>query len=279
MSNSDQIEYWNGKIGEKWVHNAERLDALLEPFADEILDTVSLIQGEHVLDVGCGAGALTHKASFQVGDKCGAIGIDVSKPLLKLAKERAIQRSAPARFECVDAALYRSELPVDALVSRFGVMFFDDPVSAFANLRDSVRPEGRMTFACWQTLAANDWARAPLDVALPLLPQAPTPPPPGAPGPFAFADKNYVADILQRAGWRGLHIEPWHGDLTLPGRTPAEAARFMLRLGPVARLVAEAGIDLDRIEALLSEALAQRTQADGRVSLPAAAWIVSATAS
>lgn len=279
MSNTDQIAYWNGQAGEKWVRHAERLDALLEPFADEVLETVSLIEGEHVLDVGCGAGALTLKAGFRVGDKRGAVGIDVSKPLLSLARLRASERGAPASFEEADAALYRSERPVDALISRFGVMFFDDPVAAFANLRDSVKPEGRMVFACWQALSENDWARAPLETALPLLPAPPAPPPPGAPGPFAFADKDRVASILTDAGWKGIVIHPWLGRVTLPGDTNSDAARFMMELGPVARLVSEAGAELSQVEDALAGTLAAHTDQNGRVTMPAAAWIVSATAS
>jgi SAM-dependent methyltransferase len=276
MSNTDQIAYWNGQAGEKWVRHAERLDALLEPFADEVLETVSLIEGEHVLDVGCGAGALTLKAAFRVGDKRGAVGIDVSKPLLSLARLRASERGAPASFEEADAAVYRSERSADALISRFGVMFFDDPVAAFANLRDSLKPKGRMTFACWQSLSDNDWARAPLEAALPLLPAPPAPPPLGAPGPFAFADKDRVASILTDAGWKGIVIHPWLGQVTLPGETISEAARFMMELGPVARLVSEAGADLSQVEDALTGTLAAHTAQSGRVNMPAAAWIVSA---
>lgn len=279
MSNTDQIDYWNGPAGEKWVRQAARLDALLEPFADAVLETASLLESEHVLDVGCGAGALTLKAASQVGDQRGAMGVDVSQPLLALARHRATERGVPASFEEADAAFYRSQRPVDALISRFGVMFFDDPVAAFANLRDSLRPEGRMTFACWQSLSDNDWARAPLEAALPLLPEPPAPPPPGAPGPFAFADKDRVASILKDAGWRDIAIQPWLGRVTLPGDTVAEAASFMVELGPVARLVSQAGADLSEVEDALADRFSARAEENGRLKMPAAAWIVSATRS
>lgn len=279
MGNVKQIEYWNGQAGEKWVRHAGRLDALLEPFADAVLETAALGEGEHVLDVGCGAGALTLKAAFRVGKKYGAVGIDVSKPLLSLAERRAREYAAPATFDEADAAVYRSERPVDALISRFGVMFFDDPVAAFANLRDSLRPEGRMTFACWQSLIANDWARAPLEAALPMLPEPPAPPPPGAPGPFAFADHDRVGSILKDAGWKGIEIHPWLGRVTLPGDSVSEAAAFMMELGPVARLVSEAGVDMSQVEDALAGMLAAHTDQNSRITMPAAAWIVSATAS
>lgn len=276
MSNTDQIAYWNGQAGEKWVRRANHLDALLEPFADAVLDRVALIEGEHVLDIGCGAGALTLKAAYRVGDERGAVGIDVSKPLLSLAKRRASECGAPASFEEADAASYRSKHPVDALLSRFGVMFFGDPVAAFANLRGSVKPEGRMVFACWQALSENDWARAPLEAALPFLSEHPAPPPPGTPGPFAFADKDRVASILRDAGWKGIIIHPWLGRVTLPGNTISEAARLMMELGPVARLVSETGADLSKVEDALARTLAAHRDQNGRITMPAAAWIVSA---
>ena len=278
MRNSEQIDYWNGKAGDKWVLNAERLDALLAPFADEVLKTVALNAGERVLDVGCGAGALTLQAALQVGDKGSAVGIDVSDPLLKLARQRASERNVAASFERADAAQFQHQPVADAIISRFGVMFFDDPIGAFSSLKNNLKPEGRMTFACWQSLAVNDWARAPLDAALPLLSAPPEPPPAGAPGPFAFADKDRVAKILSAADWQRIEIHPWQGRIMLPGQNVDEAASFMVELGPVARLVADAGADLLKVHHTLSTMLAPNAMADGRVSMPAAAWIVSARA-
>ncbi|HBT38240.1 MAG TPA: hypothetical protein DEB28_13485 [Hyphomonas sp.] len=279
MSNKDQIDYWNGPGGEKWVTHADRLDGLLAPFAEAVLDQAQLQSGESVLDIGCGAGALSLKAAGQVGEMRGVRGVDVSRPLVGLASQRAALSGAPAKFEVADASAYRAPDPIDAVISRFGVMFFEDPVSAFANIRISVRPEGRIVFACWQSLALNDWASAPLEAAIPLLPAPPTPPPAGAPGPFAFADRDYVSSILRDAGWRGIAVTPWQDNLRLPGNSIAEVAGFMMELGPVARLVKEAGVDLAKVEMALQTSLELHLQKDGHVYMPAAAWIVSATAS
>jgi len=275
--NEKQIEFWNGNAGEKWVRHADQLDSLLSPFADDVLARADLSSGEHVLDVGCGAGAMTLRAAEIVGPAHGATGADISAPLIELARKRATERGAPARFEQADASLFRAAEPVDALISRFGVMFFEDPVSAFANLRGSVRPEGRMVFACWQSLAKNDWARAPLDVIVPMMSQPPEPPPPHAPGPFAFADKDRLADILKQAGWQSISIESWSNPLRLPGDTASEAAAFMMEIGPTSRLIANADLN----PGIVSEALIASLETDKNgngVSLPAAAWIVSATA-
>lgn len=278
MSQQDQIDYWNGEAGRKWVAHARHLDAMLLPFAEAVVDAARPRPGEAVLDVGCGAGALTLMAAERVGPVHGATGLDVSEPLLALARERAQGSNLPARFELGDAAAWRARAPVDVLVSRFGVMFFEDPVAAFANLRASVKPGGRLAFACWQALSENAWALAPLQAALPYLAEPPSPPPPGMPGPFAFAERAHVSGVLSDAGWHDVAVVPWSGAITLPGEGPHEIAAFMIELGPVARLLAAQEADLAPVEAALRARMAELAGKDGRVALPAAAWIVTALA-
>lgn len=275
MDNSDQIDFWNGENGEKWVENADLLDTMLAPFADAVLAAAALQPAEHVLDIGCGAGVLTLQAATAVAPTGRATGVDVSQPLINLARQRA---GNAADFHLQDASAFRPDQPADVIISRFGVMFFADPVSAFSSLQAAVKPGGRLAFACWQSLAENDWARAPLDVALPYLKEPPTPPPPGTPGPFAFADPSHVRDILSSAGWTDVDIADWRGKLTLPGNTPTDAARFALKLGPVSRLLQAQDTDLAPVETALQDRLEQNTDEDGRVALNAAAWIVTAKA-
>jgi len=278
VDNTNQIEYWNGEAGQKWVTNSDLLDAMLAPFADAVLSAAALQSGERVMDVGCGAGALTLKAAQKVGSSAGALGVDISEPLIKLAQERASKAGLPASFTVTDASLYRTQPSLDAVISRFGVMFFGEPAQAFRNIRHNLRAEGRLTFACWQSLTVNDWARAPLEAAMPFLKEAPTPPPPGTPGPFAFADKTHVEGILEQAGWSGIQIENWTGEMTLPGNNAAESAGHLMRLGPVGRLLAAQEIDLAPVEEALQERMAEMAGDDGRIKMQAAAWIVSAVA-
>ena len=275
MDNSDQIDFWNGENGEKWVENADLLDAMLAPFADAVLAAAALQPTEHVLDIGCGAGVLTLQAAAAVAPTGRATGIDVSQPLINLARQRA---GNSADFHLQDASAFRPDQPADVIISRFGVMFFADPVAAFSSLRAAVKPGGRLAFACWQSLAENDWANAPLQAALPFLKEPPTPPPPGTPGPFAFADKGHILEILSAAGWQDTGVADWRGKLTLPGKTPADAARFMTKIGPVSRLLQMQDIDLAPLEAALRERLEQDQDETGRVALNAAAWIVTARA-
>ena len=200
QDNIDQIKYWNSDAGDKWVRFADRLDALLAPFVPLILERVALQTGERALDIGCGGGALSLAAEEKVAPDGGVTGVDVSAPLLELARQRSANAGGNSAFVEADAAQYRSSTPLDAAVSRFGVMFFSDPAAAFSSLRRSLRPEARLVFVCWQGLSENAWARAPLEAAMPHFTKPLPTPDPHAPGPFAFADCNPRAVDLKRSG-------------------------------------------------------------------------------
>lgn len=278
MNNDAQIDYWNGPAGQKWVDQSNRLDAMLAPFADAALEAASIKQGERALDIGCGAGALTLRAAGVAGS-AASLGVDVSEPLLKLAKRRAADASSSARFEQADASAFKTDQAFDLMISRFGVMFFEDPAAAFANIRQQIRADGRMAFMCWQKLSLNDWAFAPLQAALPLLKEAPPQPDPHAPGPFAFADKDRLADILTSAGWKSVAIEPFETPVTLPGDDVEASAAFMLKLGPLSRLIAAQNLDSGPIEDALKSSLTEEMGADGQVTMKSACWRVTATRS
>ena len=278
MNNDAQIDYWNGKAGEKWVEHSNRLDGMLAPFADAVLEAASIQPGERALDIGCGAGALTLAATAKSGGTAGSMGVDVSEPLLALARQRAADAGSPAVFEHADASAVSIADKLDLMISRFGVMFFEDPSAAFANIRGQIKPGGRLTFMCWQTLQVNDWAFAPLQAALPLLEELPAPPDPTAPGPFAFADKDRVASVLRNAGWSDISVDPFNTHITLPGDTVETSAKFMLQIGPLARLIAEQNLDAKRVEQALTERLSGEVQDDGRVAMRSACWLVQAEA-
>ena len=276
MNNADQVEYWNGPAGQKWVDQSDRLDAMLAPFADKVIAAAALTPGEAVMDIGCGAGALTLRVAAKVGAEHGALGVDVSAPLIALARARAAGANLPARFELADASAFTAPDPADIVVSRFGVMFFDDPAAAFANIRQSVKPGGRLAFACWQALSLNDWALAPLQAAMPFLKEAPAPADPTAPGPFAFQDKDRVAGILSDAGWANVVIEPVEQAIILPGDDTESTAKFMMQLGPLSRLLAAQGIDEAQVEAALIALMQAHKSPEGRIAMKSACWQVSA---
>lgn len=277
MDNTSQIEYWNGPAGQKWVRDADRMDVMLSPFVDAIIASVMPRPGQSVIDIGCGAGALSlNLASSAVN--VSVTGVDVSAPLIELAKKRSAAVGTGIRFVVADAAVWRAEEPVDLIISRFGVMFFSDPVAAFANIRTNLKPTGRMRFACWRPLQENAWALTPLTAAIHLLKTPPAPPPPETPGPFAFGDADYVRRILMGSGWSNILITPWDGDLALPGANAEEAAEFMLEMGPLSRAIAEQGIDPAVVKGAVVAKLQALAGEDGRTRLKAAAWIVEAEA-
>lgn len=278
VTNTAQIEFWNGPAAEKWVHHAAQLDQMLSPFAAEVLGTASIVPGENTIDIGCGSGALTLKAAAAAGPNASTLGVDVSQPLIDLARHRAEEAESSSQYVVADASIYRVETPVDIIISRFGVMFFNDPVPAFANILTNMVPGGRMIFVCWQALQANDWAFAPVQAAMPFFKEPPRPADPTAPGPFAFADKDRVSSILKDAGWKSVEINPMHTPLAMPGTDIEANIEFMLKLGPLSRLIVEQDLELAPIEAALAERLSRAISADGTVEMASACWIVQASA-
>jgi len=278
--NAEQVRYWNETAAPKWVEYQAVLDTQLEGLGCLTMDRARLVPGERVLDVGCGCGATTRALAARVGPGGGALGVDVSAPML--ARAAALTRDAGlvnVRFTNADAQTHRFEPgSADVLFSRFGVMFFADPPAAFRNLRGALRPGGRVSFVCWQPLAENPWLLVPLGAAAQHL-QLPPPPAPGAPGPFAFADPEHVRVILAQAGFDGIHLEGVRETLTVGGGGLEEAVHFLLEgVGPTTAALREADPAVrPRVYAAVREALAPFTTAAG-VRMPAAAWIVTARA-
>lgn len=280
--NAQQIEEWNGKTGAQWVRYQDRLDRMLEPFGEAVLKAAAVKPGERVLDVGCGCGATTLEAAASAGKAGRVLGVDISGPMVARARERARSLGRPAEFVVADAATHAfTPRSFDLLLSRFGVMFFDEPPAAFASMYKGLAKTGRLAFACWRSMPENPWLTAPMRAALPLLPP-PEPAVPGAPGPFAFADKDRVTSILSSAGFRDIVLTPFDAKVVLgrpEGGDPVEDALGQsLEIGPLARLLASQPDDLrERAKAAVRTELAKYLTADG-VVLSGATWIVTARA-
>jgi SAM-dependent methyltransferase len=260
-ANDDQIRYWNERAGQDWVALQARMDANLSGISGAVLAFAAAKPGEAVLDIGCGTGATTLALADAVGPAGRVSGVDVSQPMLDLARKRTSGRATIAlTLADASAAPFRPEQ--DLLFSRFGVMFFDHPASAFANLRTALKPGGRLAFVCWRSPAENPWASVPLQAAKPFLPEQP-PPDPLAPGPFAFADAGRVRAILAEAGFSAPRIEKYDGPMRM-GRDPDEVAAQTLRIGPLARAAAELdAATREKIAAAVKTALARFTMSDG----------------
>lgn len=276
QANAEQAEYWNETGGPRWVQHQASMDTRLRPLTDELLVRAAPRPGEKVLDVGCGSGATAVPLGEAVGPKGQVIGIDISEPMLEAARERC-QGIAQARFENTDAQIHPfPDRMYDLLVSRFGVMFFSDPYAAFKNLAQTLRPKGRLHFVCWAPLDRNPWFTVPLGVAKRYL-GAPEPSPPRTPGPLAFSDPEYVEDILSRAGFRNIGIDPFETTIA-SSETPEQQAELFLKLGPAARLIAEREPNSKTLQALTTELTAElhRHQTSEGVSLGATVYYVSA---
>jgi ubiquinone/menaquinone biosynthesis C-methylase UbiE len=279
MSNAEQIEYWNSKVGDTWARMQSRLDRAFTPVTAALLSVAAPQPGEDVLDIGCGTGETTLALAGAVGDDGAATGVDISDALLARARERADELLCDADFLNADAAIFDAEPGFDLIISRFGVMFFDDPVAAFANLHRLAAPGGRLVFACWQPPAENLWATLPMQALAALLPEQPAADP-HAPGPFAFADPARVEAILASAGWQDIAFDDLPFEMVVGDGEDAiaSAVQFNLRIGPAARLVRDAGPEAEAAApAVLAAALAPY-RTDNSVALPGAVWLVSAAA-
>lgn len=273
----EQVEFWNGPGGERWALHQEQLDRAIGVFGERALEQLAPQAGERVLDVGCGAGTTTQALEAAVGPKGRVVGFDVSRALLELARQRAPESS---RIEWLQGDAGRDELPrdFDLCFSRFGVMFFEQPAEAFANLRKSLRPGGHLCFVAWQEQAANPWSQQPLERILPFLAEAPPVRKPHSPGPFGFADPEYIEEQLGAAGFREIEIRDLTCEVPLGSGGAAGALEFCLQVGPAARLTED--LDEGALAGLRASLLEffEGLQVGQEVRLPGAAWLVTARA-
>lgn len=270
-ANAEQSAKWNDRSGRSWAELGDLLDRVLEPFVPLLLDEIEPLAGRSVLDVGCGAGALTLAAA-----KRGAtgLGVDISAPLIEAARARAERLGAPsARFVRGDAQTHRFEAQgFDALVSRFGVMFFADPVAAFRNLRSAIRPGGKLAFAAWRGPEENGFMTAAERSAAEIieLPERVE----GGPGQFGFADSGRVGSILAQSGWVGAEIRPVDAECRL---TAEELRLYSRRMGPVAERLPTLDDSARReVERRLDCAFEPYLR-DGEARFTAACWLVTAS--
>lgn len=275
-ANKDQIDYWNGEAGHRWVAEQERLDAMMAETTLALLDAADPQSGEAVLDIGCGCGTTSISYAEAVGPSGSVLGLDISVPMLGYARVRARDAGLKnLRFTDGDAAVFDlSGQSFDLLSSRFGVMFFADPIAAFRNLRTAMKPKGRLAFVCWRDWRENEWVRVPVGAVRPHVPPQP-PLGPDDPGPFAFANLGRVRTILAQSGFDAITARPL--DVTGEfGDTLEDGVQYMMGFGPIARMLAPAS-ELERARA--KHALADSLRpyaAQGRISFGLAQWLVTA---
>ena len=274
--NEDQRARWNGIDGEYWASNQDRLDRTLAPVTGPLLAFAAPRAGTTVIDVGCGCGATSVELARAVGPSGRVVGIDVSGPMLALAAER-LRPFANATCLLGDAAeLPLGDLGAELIVSRFGVMFFGDPVAAFANLRTGLAAGGRLRFACWRPIQENPWLQIPLHAIYEHAPRLPKPDP-EEPGPFSFSDTARVTRILTAAGFTAPSFTPLDIQMDIAaGGTLEDAVIQSSAMGPAKRALADHP-DYIRAAAMESIRCALTPYASGAgVKLPGAVWLVAA---
>jgi SAM-dependent methyltransferase len=275
MPENEQHALWNGPAAQAWIDTRDLLDATLRPFEDLLVEAVGASGGRHVLDVGCGTGSTTLAIARRLGARGRAVGLDISEPMIAVARARAANEGSAPTFIAADAETHRFEPPrFDAIVSRFGVMFFADPVGAFANLRLAASKDAALTSIVWRSAAENPFMTTAERAAAPLLPEMPQRRTDG-PGQFAWGDDGKVAGILGDSGWNRIAIEPLDVTCAFPR---SELDRYVTRLGPLGQVLREADeATRARVIGAVSTAFAPFMHGD-EVRFTAACWMVRATA-
>ena len=270
----EQAALWNGVAGTAWVDMQRLLDGIFAPLEIALLDALPT-HARSVLDVGCGTGATTLAIAGRLGEGGSCTGIDVSEPMLALARARAERAGVRAEFTRADAQRHAFSPGIfDAIASRLGVMFFDDPVAAFGNLRRAARTGGTLHCIAWRGAAENPFMTAAERGAASLLPHL-APREANGPGQFAFADPGYVRGLLVEAGWHDAVVRPL--DRTCAFAT-AELVPYLTRLGPLGRVLPTIdGAMRARVVDAALDAFAPHVHGE-EVSFNAACWIIEARA-
>jgi len=276
-ANAAMRDYWNTVAGPRWVAGQGFRERRNQESLALLLDRLRLAGGESVLEIGCGTGAVTLPLAQAVGAHGRVVAVDISEPMLDVARQRVADSGARnVTLLLGDAQVMPLEPSAfDVATSRMGVMFFADPVVAFRNVGAALKPHGRLMFACWAPLDENRHWLISYEVAVRHLgPPAPSAGP--VPGPLAFADPDYIRRILTAAGYADIAIERAHP--TIIGGSAEEEARQALMMGPTARLI-EAKQPDDAVRQMIASEVAEAFAAmasAGPIRLPATIFLVAA---
>ena len=278
--NAGQVEDWNGVQAAHWVGEAGRYDGMLRALGELAMDAADLQPGDRVLDIGCGSGATTMALAELVGPTGTVTGIDLSETMLAPARDEAARADATnVRFDLGDAQIHPFPTGTfDVAYSRFGLMFFDDPVAAFTNIGRALVPDGRLAFVCWRDLAEQEWIEVPLRAAAAHVPM-PHLGKPGDPGMAGLADPERTRAILRGAGFTGIEVRPVDTTVPLGGSGSLAEVMQFFEAGSLGRaLLTDAGPEqAAAVRRAIRAAFAPHETPTG-VVLGASVWIVTARA-
>ena len=277
--NKNQRDFWSGKGGDIWVERQNAMDTMLSPLGEAALNKLNLNEGENVLDIGCGCGHTTLNIAKRISPDGQVTGLDISEPMLKRAKESANEMSiSNVSFNCVDVQTDDiGEEVYSAAFSRFGVMFFEDPVAAFCNINKSLITGASLSFVCWQSPALNPWQSLFIEAVKKYV-DLPSPPP-RSPSPFAFMESEYVSSILEESNFQNIMIEGHEAEVNMfSGRSLSDSVKDYISINPVVSGMLKDSTEQEKTEIINSaiEAFSPYYSAKG-LMFPSATWLVTTT--
>ena len=275
--NDEQYEFWNKGIGQKWVKEDNSLNERFAILTKEFFSRANINKNEKVLDIGCGGGITSFEASKLVGKDGYVLGADISEILLDLAKKN-YSNIENLEFKYCDVQNYKFKKNIfSKVISRFGVMFFENPIVAFKNIYNSIQDGGSLHFVCWTNVMENEFFTAAANVIIKHLnrefPQVTR-----APGPFAFSEKKYVKQILNASGFKNIKVDKIYTSISTYDDSKKDG-ELLFNIGLAGRLLAEENLseeELSKIKNKIIE-MAQKRQIDGKINYKACLNFVSAT--
>ena len=276
--NKNQKDFWSGKGGDIWVERQNAMDTMLSPLGEAALNKLNFNEEENVLDIGCGCGHTTLNIAKRIGPSGKVTGLDISEPMLKRAKETAVEMSITnTSFKCVDVQTEElGDQIYSSAFSRFGVMFFEDSVAAFKNINKSLISGGYLSFVCWQSPAVNPWQSLFIQEVKKFL-DLPSPPP-RSPGPFAFMESEYVSSILEESKFQDITIEGHEAEVNMfSGRSLSDSVKDYISINPVVTQMLKESSENQIAEIVNSgiEAFSPYYSEKGLI-FPSATWLVTA---
>ena len=276
--NKNQKDFWSGKGGDIWVERQNAMDTMLSPLGEAALNKLNFNEEENVLDIGCGCGHTTLNIAKRIGPSGNVTGLDISEPMLKRAKESAVEMSITnTSFKCVDVQTEDlGDQIYSSAFSRFGVMFFEDSIAAFKNINKSLISGGYLSFVCWQSPAVNPWQSLFIQEVKKFL-DLPSPPP-RSPGPFAFMESEYVSSILEESKFQDIRIEGHEAEVNMfSGRSLSDSVKDYISINPVVTQMLKESSENQIAEIVNSgiEAFSPYYSEKGLI-FPSATWLVTA---
>ena len=275
--NDEQFEFWNEGIGQWWVDEDESMNERLSILTEELFLKSNIKKDDKVLDIGCGGGQTTFEVSEMVGENGYVLGADISKILLDLAKSK-YANTKNLEFKLCDVQNYEfRENSFNKVISRFGVMFFENPIEAFKNIYDSLQEGGSLNFVCWTNVMENEFFTDPTNIIIRHL-NKDFPEITRSPGPLAFSEEKYINEILSNSGFKNIKVEKVYSLITT-NDSPEKNGELLLSIGLGGRLLADANLSKKELSVIRDEMveISQKRQKNGKITYKACLNYVSAT--